>query len=162
MMTMIGVAQGCQPLISYYYGKKEPQKCKKLLKYEVIMVFATSIGAFAFSCLISKVFVHAFISKELVELSAYTVKVLKIFILSFLVVGYNIVIAGFFTAIEKTIPAIIIALGRGFITLVISVVAVVSLFGGESIWYASVVSELLCLGVAIALYIGIYGRKKRK
>lgn len=162
VMTMIGVAQGCQPLISYYYGKNEPKKCKKLLKYEMIMVFGTSIGAYAFCCLISKVFVHAFISKELVELTAYTVRVLRIFILSFLVVGYNIVIAGFFTAIEKTIPAIIIALGRGFFTLVISVAAVVSLFGGESIWYASVVSEILCLVMAIALYIGIYGTKRKK
>lgn len=161
VMTMIGVAQGCQPLISYYYGKKEPQKCKKLLKYELFTVLGASILGLAFCYLITDVIVGAFISKELVELSAYTAKVFRIFILSFLIVGYNVVIAGFFTAIEKTVPAVIIALGRGFVTLVISVAVLTTMFGGESIWYASILSELLCLVVSISLYCVLYKRKQK-
>ncbi|MGN1267553.1 MAG: MATE family efflux transporter [Dorea sp.] len=161
VMTMIGVAQGCQPLISYYYGKKELKKCKKLLKYEIFTVLVASVFALGFCYLITEVIVGAFISKELVELTAYSMKVFRIFILSFLIVGYNIVIAGFFTAIEKTVPAVVIAIGRGFVTLVISVAALTAMFGGDGIWYASLISEILCLIVSITLFQMLYCRKEK-
>ena len=42
---MVGIAQGSQPLISYYYGKNEPGKYKKLLKYGITAALVGSVGA---------------------------------------------------------------------------------------------------------------------
>ncbi len=161
VMTMIGLAQGCQPLISYYHGKKEQEKCQKLLKYELLTVLGVSAAAFAFCYLGAEFLVGLFISKDLTALTAYSVHAFRIFILSFIVVGYNVVIAGFFTAIENTVPAVMIALGRGFVTLVISVIAVTAMFGGESLWYASIASEILCLILSVFLYGFLYRRKQK-
>ncbi len=36
VMSMTGIAQGSQPLISYYHGKKETATCRKLLRYGLI------------------------------------------------------------------------------------------------------------------------------
>ena len=45
VMSMAGIAQGSQPLISYYYGKNEPGKYKKLLKYGITAALVGSVGA---------------------------------------------------------------------------------------------------------------------
>ena len=60
--------------------------------------------------------------------------------------------AGFFTAIEKPGAAVAISLGRGCITLVISMLIVTTLFGGSGIWWGALVSECLCLVVSIVLF----------
>ena len=152
VMSMVGVAQGCQPLISYYFGKKETDKCKRLLRYELITVLAFSIGAVTVCYMGAEYIVNIFISDNLPQLASESVRVFRIFILSFLIVGYNIVIAGFFTAIEKSFSAVAISLGRGCITLVASMFILTTLFGGKGIWWAASFSEILCLVVSISLY----------
>lgn len=151
VMSMVGVAQGCQPLVSYYYGKGEKEKCRRLLKYELCTVAAASVLAVGICYLLADEIVGIFISAELTELRAYSAKVFRIFILSFLLAGYNVVAAGYFTAIEKSGKAVIISLGRGLIMLVISMVLLTFLFGGRGIWWAALLSEALCLGVSVLL-----------
>lgn len=151
VMSMVGVAQGCQPLISYYYGKGEREKCRRLLKYELCTVAAASVFAVGVCYLLADKIVGIFISSELEELSAYSAGVFRIFILSFLLAGYNVVAAGFFTAIEKSGTAVVISLGRGLVMLVVSMAVLTALFGGKGIWWAAALSEALCLVVSIRL-----------
>lgn len=151
VMSMVGVAQGCQPLVSYYYGKGEVGICRRLLKYELWTVAAFSILAAGVCYLTADRIVGIFLSAELAELTAYSVKVFRIFILSFLLAGYNVVAAGYFTAVEKTGRAVVISLGRGFVMLVISMMIMTSLFGGGGIWWAALVSEALCLGISFSM-----------
>lgn len=151
VMSMVGVAQGCQPLVSYYYGKGEKEKCRRLLRYELRTVAAASVIAVSVCYIGAGKITGIFISKELPELLAYSTGVFRIFILSFLIVGYNVVIAGYFTALEKSGTAVVISIGRGLVTLVISMFILTSLFGGEGIWWAALLSEVLCLCIAICL-----------
>lgn len=50
VMTMTGISQGLQPLVSFYYGKKEEKNYKTLLKYaftaQVIISLAAFLGVF--------------------------------------------------------------------------------------------------------------------
>lgn len=151
VMSMVGVAQGCQPLVSYYYGKGEKEKCRRLLKYELCTVAAASVLAVGICYLLADEIVGIFISAELTELRAYSAKVFRIFILSFLLAGYNVVAAGYFTAIEKSGKAVIISLGRGLVMLVISMAVLTLLFGGRGIWWAALLSEGLCVVVSVIL-----------
>ena len=155
VMSMVGVAQGCQPLVSYYYGKGEKEKCRRLLKYEMCTVALASVLAVCVCYFLADKIVGIFISKELTELRAYSAQVFRIFILSFLLVGYNVVAAGYFTAIEKSGRAIMISLGRGLVMLVISMLVLTAIFGGKGIWWAATLSEALCLGVS-GMLLGRY------
>lgn len=151
VMSMVGVAQGSQPLISYYYGKNEKSKCRRLLKYELCAVAGASAVALMICYLGAEMLAGIFITGEEGELLVYSVRVFRIFIFSFLFVGYNVVFAGYFTAIEKSGTAVLISLGRGCIMLVISMVILTAVFGGEGIWWASILSEFLCLALSIVL-----------
>ena len=151
IMSMVGVAQGCQPLVSYYYGKGEKEKCRRLLKYELCTVAAASVLAVGVCCFLADKIVGIFISANLIELRKYSAQVFRVFILSFLLAGYNVAAAGYFTAIEKPGTAVVISLGRGLVMLIISMVILTALFGGKGIWWAAALSEALCLVVSVLL-----------
>lgn len=151
VMSMVGVAQGSQPLISYYYGKGEKEKCNRLLSYEFRTVAAVSVVAVAVCWFGAEKIAGIFIPGEMKELLDYSVKAFRIFVFSFLVVGYNVSAAGYFTAIEKPGAAVMISFGRGFVALVASVAFLTLLFGGEGIWWAALMSEVLCLFLSVIL-----------
>ena len=152
IMSMAGVAQGAQPLIGYYFGQGNKEKCKKLFHYSLIAATVISVVSVLFSFIGTKTIVSLFISPDLVELRAYSVKVFRIFCLSFLIAGYNVIIGGYFTAVEQSTYATIISMGRGFVTLLISLFVLTRLAGGAGIWWAPTLSEALCLAVTMVLF----------
>ena len=151
VMSMAGIAQGTQPLISYYYGKGEREKYKTLFQYALTATIGLAGVAFVSAWFGADLLVGVFVSPQLGELRAYSSHVFRIFSISFLIMGFNVVSGGFFTAIERPKSSLAISLGRGFVMLVIALKLCVGIAGGEGIWWASTVSELLCLLVTAGL-----------
>ena len=60
-------------------------------------------------------------------------------------VGTNIFISGFLTALERPMPAICISVGRGLVVQSACLLALAAIFGGSAIWYTPVISEAICL-----------------
>ena len=152
VMSMAGIAQGTQPLISYYYGKNESEKYKKLLKYGMVAAAAGSVVAVLICYVGAESIVGLFLKESEASLSIYSVRVLRIFILSFLLAGLNVVLGGYFTSVEKAGFATMISLTRSLIALVISLVFLTAVFGGEAIWWAPLIAESCCLVLSAGLY----------
>ena len=152
VMTMVGIAQGYQPLISYYFGQKRMDRCKKLLRYGIVAVIVASI-AFTGGCLLgADGIVSLFLEKNMTELFAYSSGVLRIFSLSFLIAGYNIVIGGYFTAVEEPVSATIISMGRSIVMLILSLGLLTMVFGGAGIWWSPLLAETLTLGFTLVFF----------
>ncbi|VUX02487.1 Multidrug export protein MepA [Dorea longicatena] len=152
VMSMAGIAQGTQPLISYYYGKNESEKYKKLLKYGMVAAAAGSVAAALICYVGAESIVGLFLKESEASLSVYSVRVLRIFILSFLLAGLNVVLGGYFASVEKAGFATTISLTRSLIALVISLVFLTAVFGGEAIWWAPLIAESCCLMLSAGLY----------
>ncbi len=153
VMSMAGIAQGIQPLVSYYYGKGMPYKYHKLLKYALCFGTMFSIAAFIISKIIAAPLVSLFISSALQELRDASVEVFHTFSYSFLLCGFNVIIGGFFTAIEYPKSAMAISLGRGFLFVALSLRILTALFGGNGIWWAAALAEGLCLLLTFTLFL---------
>ena len=80
VMSMTGIAQGSQPLISYYFGKGEPKKYRKLLKYGILSAAVFSVVVTAACYTGASGIVGIFLDGENPALSVYSVKVFRIFI----------------------------------------------------------------------------------
>lgn len=160
VMGMTGIAQGSQPLISYCYGKGEKQSCRKLLKYGMWAAVMLSVGFTATLWLGAGGIVALFIPAEMVELRAYSVSVFRIFILSFLLAGVNVVGGGYFTSVEKAEFAAVISLTRSFAALVAGLSVLTFLFGGDGIWWAPLFAETVCLVLLIGMFLSV-GRKSK-
>lgn len=142
--TMSGIAQGILPLISYHYGASETNICRKLLKYTMVLTMLVSVVY----CLVLEgmpsMFVSIFLEEREGEVFAYTVRALQRYSLSFLFLGFNVVAAGYFTAVEKTICSFSISVSRGFVVITASLFIMVGLFGDVGIWLSPLMSELIC------------------
>ena len=153
VMTMVGIAQGYQPLISYYYGKGRMDKCGQLFRYGIFAVAAAS-AAFTLVCMTgTQNIVRLFISSADSSLIPYSVHVFRIFALSFLLAGYNVVIGAYFTAVERPVAATVISLARGMVMLALSLLVMAMIFGGAGIWWSPLLSEILSLVLTLIFLV---------
>ncbi len=153
VMTMVGIAQGYQPLISYYYGKGRIDQCGRLFRYGIGAVIVSS-AAFTFVCMGgTETIVRLFLSSADSRLVPYSVQVFRIFAASFLIAGYNVVIGAYFTAVERPAAATVISLARGMVMLSLSLLVMTMAFGGAGIWWSPLVSEALSLILTLGFLI---------
>lgn len=161
VMSLAGIAQGAQPMVSFYYGRGEKKKYMTLLKYGIVTSVGLGIAAYAASAAGADLLVSLFISRELTALREYSAGVFRIFALSFLIMGVNIQMGGFFTAVERPQPALAISLGRGVIIIAIALKLCTMALGGEGIWLSQIVSEILCC-VMTGFFIYRYRKQMRR
>ncbi|MGL4911661.1 MAG: MATE family efflux transporter [Romboutsia sp.] len=145
LTTMMGISQGIQPICSYYYGKKDKESVLSILNMGLKTVRMSSIIAFLVVMIFANQIVSMFISNVDKEMFNYTVNILRVFSLAFLVMGYNVVTSGFCVSIDKSVHAGIVSLGRGMIVITLTLIVMILLFGGKGIWIATFVSELIVL-----------------
>lgn len=145
LMTMMGITQGMQPLTSFYYGAGNIDNVKKLLKMGIKATIIASVAVFAICMAFSRPIVSLFIHPEETMLFNEGVRVFKIFSISFLLVGINVIISGFFVSVEKPSISTVISLGRGLVIVVLSLISMILIFGGQGIWMTTIVSEFICL-----------------
>lgn len=143
--TMLGVSQGLQPLTSFYNGLKDAQSIKQVTEFAFKTVTMFSL-AILFICLFfTDTLVSIFIDKSNVEVFEYSVKVLKVFSLSFSILGFNILTSGLLSSLEKVKEASTISIGRGLVLPFIVIIFATYTFGKNAIWISTIISELIVL-----------------
>ena len=148
LMTMIGTSQGIQPLVSFHLGAGEKPVCHRLLAYGVGLIAVFSAVSFAIAQLGAPFIVSLFL-EEGSPLVASSVAALRTYGWTFLVLGFNVIFAGFFTAVERPAWAMTISFGRSLVLMAGSLFTLAALFGGAGIWISALVSEVLCLCVTV-------------
>ncbi len=146
LMTMIGAAQGIQPLVSFHLGAGERPVCHTFLRYGLTLVALCSGVSFAAVWLGAPAVVGLFLPGE-GALFAYSVSALRRYAPVFLVMGFNVLLAGFFTAVERPIASFTISFSRGLVLLAGCLALLSSRFGEAGIWISPLVCEVLCLGL---------------
>ena len=152
VMSMLGIAQGIQPLVSYHYGKGSLRKCNLLLRYALLFGACYSIIAFFLTRSFASPLVNLFVSENMTVLRASSVSIFLTFSFSFLLCGWNVIIGGFLTSIERPKSSMAISLGRGFLLVALSLEVLTRLFGGDGIWWVASLSEGLCLILTLGLF----------
>lgn len=149
IFSVNGVVQGSQPLISYYYGKQMNSHYRKLLAYCLFSALALSIGGVLICWMFTDYIVAFYVSSDAAQLRVYSVDVMRIFSLSFPALSLNIVISGYLAALEHALPSIWISLGRSFVFLLLGLTVLISIMGGEGVWFAPLLSEITCLIISV-------------
>lgn len=152
IMTMIGITQGMQPLTSFYYGKEDEKTIKSLFSMAVKTIAAISIFIFIITNVFTSSLVGIFMSEVAnEELFQYSIDAIKLFSFSFILVGYNILISGYFAAIAKPKYATIISIARGLVVITISLFIMTALFSDKGIWIATAISEAITIILSLII-----------
>lgn len=157
---MVGISQGSQPLVSFHYGKGEHDQCQKLLRYGLTTVCIIAPLLFLCVYFFAPQIVSAYLSHASDELVAYSVRAFRHYGISYLLVGFNVVIGGFLTALERPIPAISISVGRGLVLQSAVLLTLAAVFGGNALWYTPIISEALCLAMSV-IFLRLYQGETR-
>lgn len=140
LMPIFGINQGSQPVIGFNYGAQLYIRVKKALKLAIIA--ATAISTTGALC--AHIFPYTlvgFFNKSDANLTNITVNGVKIYMLLFPIVGFQVVSANFFQAIAKAKISMFLALSRQVIVLIPMLFLLPGIFGLNGVWMAAPVSD---------------------
>lgn len=145
----MGVSQGSQPLISFQNGRGDGAAIGKLLRYGLRTMCGIAAVCFTVLFLAAPKLVAVYLPEAGAEMLTFATDAFRRYSLCYLPIGFNIYIAGFLTAMERPLPAVSISTGRGLILQGSILLLLAAVLGGGSIWFAPVISEVLCLGLSV-------------
>ena len=144
-----GISQGIQPLISRCYGENRNKDIKKILKYSVITSITISVIIYLFSIFFTDIIISFFNKDTNIVLSQIANTGIKIYFISYVFSGLNIVITTYLNSITKIKYAFIISLLRGFLVLIPFVIILSSIFKINGVWASVPLTELIILFISI-------------
>ena len=157
-----GIAQGVQPLISHFYGKSIDRQVRILMRYSVQTMLVISLFIYIIIFVFAQPIASVFNSENNLELQQIAVTGLKIYFTSSAFVGYNIILAIFFTSVEIALPAHILSVLRGLV-LIIPMAFLLSAIGGMmGIWLTYPITEALVAVLGYVIYKCYQNKKKGK
>ena len=158
VMIVFGLIQGMQPIAGYNFGAGNYERVNRVLKLTIMM--ATAVMTVGF--LVGEIFPHAVASvfttdKVLRELA---VNGLRIVLICFPVVGFQMVTTFFFQSIGMVRKSIFMSLTRQLLFLLPCLLIFPSIFGINGVWYSMPVADLLASLVAAYMLIVQYRKFK--
>lgn len=142
-MTMIGFNQGVQPILSFNLGAKEHKKIFEIIKNSFFILGVLGIFFYTLINIFSANIVSIFLND--VEDINLTKKALTTYSFAYLICGFNIFSAGYFTAVDMVKISTIITMLRGILLLVLFILILPIFLGTTGIWITMFVTEGITL-----------------
>lgn len=157
-MTMIGFCQGLQPVISYNFGAKNFKRIIKIIKISSITVTLLGLFFYILCNIFTKEIISIFI-KDDKELFEITKNAVNLYSFTYILMGVNIVISAFFTAIENAFASAVLSVLRGMIFINILLFILPKVFDLNGVWISSPINEIFSLVISCLVFY-LFGLKK--
>lgn len=142
-MTMIGFNQGVQPILSFNLGAKEHKKIFEIIKNSFFILGVLGVFFYTLINIFSANIVSIFLND--VEDINLTKKALTTYSFAYLICGFNIFSAGYFTAVDMVKISTIITMLKGILLLVLFILILPIFLGTTGIWITMFVTEGITL-----------------
>ena len=157
-----GVAQGVQPLLSEAHGRKDLKAKDTLLKYSLLTVGVVSSVIYVFIAAFSPEITAIFNSENNVRLAEIASFGMIIYFIGSIFASGNAIFSTYFASIEKPIPSQAITILKGLVIIIPFIYLFSHFMGMTGVWLAYVLTELIVLVMAVAIYILFRKRTKKK
>ncbi len=153
-MVVMGLNQGMQPIAGYNFGARQFDRVNRVLKLTILLATGVMMTGF----LICEIFPHTVASvftrdRELIDIA---VSGLRIVIVFFPIVGFQMVTSNFFQSIGMAGKAIFMSLTRQVLFLLPLLTILPSFYGVKGVWYSMPTADLLSSIIAASLLIAQY------
>ena len=158
VMIVMGLNQGMQPIAGYNFGARRYDRVTKVLKLTIYYATAVTTFGFLVGMLVPRLVVSIFTSdEELINLSAQG---LRIVVLFFPIIGFQMVTSNFFQSIGMASKAIFLSLTRQVLILLPCLLILPRFWGAAGVWYSMPVSDLLASLIALFMLVGQFRQFK--
>ncbi len=149
VMTIIGLTQGMQPIAGYNFGAGNYRRVREVFKYAVIAGTCVSVTGFILGEFFPVYIAMAFTdNRELIDIS---VTGMRVVLIAFPIVGFQIVTSNLFQSIGKAKISIILTISRQIIFLIPALLILPRMFGLIGVWAALPFADFL--SVVLTVYI---------
>ncbi len=147
-----GIAQGAQPLISRFYGQGDRGQIQAVLHYAIFTTFALSGVLYVLIFVFAQPIAAIFNNECNAKLQEIAVTGLKLYFISAPFVGYNMILATFFTSVERALPAHILSVLRGLVFVIPTAFLLSYLWKMTGIWFTYPATEILVALLGFVIY----------
>lgn len=151
------VGQASQPIISYNFGAKKWRNITETLKYALYTVVFFGLIWNGLVMFLPNQLIRIFMSptKEILEIAP---AIMRSYSLSFILLPLNIFSTYYFQSVMKAGTSFLISVLRGLIISGIMIYLLPAVIGGNSIWFAMLITEVV-VAVIVIYYIYRYTRE---
>ncbi len=146
----IGYNIAITPIIGYHYGARDLDEQRSLFRKSLVIIGLTGVAmtmlAELFSGSVSKLFVGY---DE--GLTALTIKAIRLYMLCFLICGWNMFASALFTALQNGVISAVAAFAHSLVFELSCVWILPAVVGIDGIWWAVNVAEMLTLVLCVIL-----------
>lgn len=150
--VFIGYAVGTAPIIGYHYGADNREELNSVLKKSLIITSLLGVVMMAiaviFASPLSSIFTHG--DEKLLDL---TVRGLRLYSLCFLLVGVNIFVSSFFTALSNGAISLLLSTVRTFLLPMVAVFVLPLWLEVDGVWLSIGIAEVLALFLSFAMLL---------
>lgn len=168
--VFMGFSLGVSPLMSFQYGALNWTEMRSLFRKGIGVITVCGISMFAISELFATPLASLFVGYD-ADLTDLTVHALRIFALSFLLMGFSMYGSSLFTSLGNGPVSAAISFLRSLVFESGSVILLPLVFGADGIWYSIIVAEtasvivttcfIFLLGPRYHIDGALFGRKSK-
>ncbi|GCD10936.1 MATE family efflux transporter [Clostridium tagluense] len=154
-MPIFGISQGIQPIIGYNYGAKSYSRVLKVLKYAIIAGTCIATIGFISVQLFARPLIGVFVGNnpELINMGA---RGLRIDLILLPILGFQILGASYFQAINEAKTSMILSILRQVIVLIPLILILPLFFELDGLWLSQPCADLIATALtAFFLYKSI-------
>ncbi|MBP5505268.1 MAG: MATE family efflux transporter [Bacteroidales bacterium] len=140
------------PVIGFNYGAGDKKELKSLLRHSWTLLLALGILITLVSELSAGSVARLFVGYD-AELTALTVRALRISMASFVMVGVNLFVSAWFTGLGNGKVSAALAFIRNLVLELGFVFLLPAIFGPDGIWQAVNAAEVCCLALSVILIL---------
>lgn len=159
VMFIMGVNQGMQPIAGYNYGSQQIDRLMEVLKLSIITATCIMTVGWLIAMFLPYYCARMFTTDA--TLIAMSIHAIRINMLLFPIIGFQMVVTNFFQCIGKVQISIFLSLSRQLLFL-LPLLAILPLFlGVDGVWYSLPASDLTAAIVA-AIIMQVYMKKFKR
>ncbi len=150
--TFIGYSIGAAPIVGYHYGAGNEAELKSLFKKSLILIGCAAVILTTMAEILSGVLAGVFVGYDAGLLEMTTVAI-RLYVICYLVAGFNIFASSFFTALNNGLISALISFLRTLVFQVVMIYILPVFWGLNGIWLAVVFAEILSLAVSVSCFM---------
>ncbi len=162
MLPMQGFAQGAQPILSYNYGAKNPERIKSTFKLLLTVCLAYSVILWLSIMLFPRLFASMFTSD--IALLDFTESIIRIYFGGLIIFGIQIACQMAFVSLGNAPSSILVAVVRKFVLLLPLIYIIPALSENKvvGVYTAEPIADVVAVTFTSVLFIFQFRRALRK
>jgi Na+-driven multidrug efflux pump len=148
----IGYGMGSGPIVSFHYGAGNRDELRNVFTKSMMLIGIMGLTEFLLAQLLARPLAQVFVGYD-PDLLTLTTHVLRIYGISFLLMGFNGYASAFFTALNNGLVSALISTNRTLVCETLAVLLLPAIVGVSGIWYAIIFAEVAALVLTVTMLV---------